>query len=185
VITFLARRISAVVFVLLLGLGARAQTPADTGFHRDEHGPMWTSFGATVIPTVIGAVLETNGGNGGALIFGGLWLGPSVGYWTHGIASKSTPGLLIRTGGFLLAGIGEVAGAVDGLQFDSPTPKKSWVPDAMVGVGLALVVASAVYDIATVDRKVREYRVASWSIDVAPLLATNRRAAGVEVLVRF
>jgi hypothetical protein len=185
VITFLAHRISPVVLVLLVGLSARAQMPADTTSRRDPTAPMWTSLGATVIPTVLGAALETNGANGGALIFGGLWLGPSVGYWTHGVAAKSTPGLLIRAGGFLLAGIGEVAGAVDGLQFDSPTPKKSWVPDAMVGVGFALVVGSAVYDIVTVDRKVREHRVAAWSIEVAPLLAADRRAAGVEVFVRF
>lgn len=70
---------------------------------------------------------------------------------------------------------------------DSPTPsrKNSWVPNAMVGVGFALVVGSAVYDIVTVDRKVRQHRVAAWSIDMAPLLATDRRAAGVEVFVRF
>lgn len=185
----LGRVIPSAVLALVVGSGLGAQAPVDTTHPRDQNAPMWTSIGATIIPAGLGAVLLTNGGHGGALMLGGIWFGPAVGYWTHGVASRSVPGLLIRTGGLVLTGVGVVASIVTtpvtGNIDSAPSSKNSWVPGALLIGGIALVLGSAAYDIATVDRKVRERQRASSSIDVMPLVAPNGRRAGIEVLYRF
>jgi len=174
--------------VALTVVGAAwAQTPDTTVkavATRDPHRAMWTSLAVTAIPIAVGAVLATgSSGQGGGIAFMGIWFGPAVGYWTNGIASRSVPGLLIRTGGALIVAVGQIAPVA--FPAETTTHSSDGGANALVWCGTVLVLGSAIYDIATVDRKVREHEKTLSSLTIAPLFSAKGRSAGLQVAFRF
>lgn len=98
---------TSVLLILFLAAAAQAQAVA-TPRYPSPSNATYVSIVATLAPAAAGAMLSQNCGNGGGFIVGGLLFGPAVGYWTGGVASKSVPGLLIRTGGLAIVGVGMI-----------------------------------------------------------------------------
>jgi hypothetical protein len=135
----------------------------------------WTSFGAALVPTAAGMMT----GDRSALLFTGLVIGPAAGYWYGHVGAKAWPGLLIRTGGFALAMAG--AARCSGRSLASCSSGGS---AALIG-GAAVVASSAIYDIATVQGKVRAHNAAMSRAAIVPLFSPSERSVGVAVTVGF
>ena len=158
----------------------------------------WLSVGLTIVPAVAGAVLSSNvttcptagyastctssGSDlGSALFLTGLLVGPATGFWYGHIGGKAWPGLAIRTGGLVLL----AAGAAGCIQGSDVTLACSGGESAAILGGTILVLGSAIYDMATVGRKVRAHNAAAARAMVVPLFSPSRRSVGAEVVVGF
>lgn len=185
-------RVRLTFLAFFIATAARAQSiprapAADTVPHvRVAHYPhpsssTWMSIGSTMVPMAAGLVVGDNSsGTAAALLFGGLVAGPAAGYWRGGIGAKAWPGLLIRTGGLFILAAG--SGHCLSQMFDSGC--SSGANAAVIG-GAALLLGSAVYDIATVSHKVRANNGALARASVVPLFSPSERRVGVEVVVGF
>jgi len=175
---------------------ARAQsggTAADTSVALAKSYPSasaatWYSITFTVIPAVVGTMIYSGNGDTGAgsvLAFAGVVAGPATGYWYGHVGGKSWSGMVIRTGGIVLAAAGLAArrnncGAVSVDCMSTTNP----VNAALVG-GSLLVLGSAIYDMATVGRKVSAHNAAMLNASIVPIFQPSRRRVGLEVVVGF
>ena len=165
--------------LLLLAASAHAQEAPQ---YPSPATATWVSITATVVPVATGAVLSANGGDGSALLFPGLLLGPAVGFWTGGIALRSVPGILIRTGGLAAVALGAESCILDLYSARPSCPTGAQV--AVVAGSLAFL-GSVVYDLATVGRKVRAHNNERSRAMIVPVFSPRDRRIGVSVAIGF
>ncbi|HUO51293.1 MAG TPA: hypothetical protein VMT93_02140 [Gemmatimonadaceae bacterium] len=142
----------------------------------------WLSVGLTVGPALAGAVIASNNaGNaaGSALFLGGAILGPAAGFWYGGVGGKAWPGILIRTGGLVLMTIGAEGCLGDAIGGRSCSTNSN---GALIG-GTVLLLGSAIYDMATVGKKVREHDAALERAMVVPIFVPSQRRVGAGVVI--
>ena len=147
----------------------------------------WMSVGFTVLPVAIDALASSSGNGSGGLTTLGLLVGPAAGFWYGGVSGKVWPGLLIRTGGLLLAAVGAVGcelAVYDHATTTGSTSCGSGANAFIIG-GALVVVGSAIYDIATVGRKVRDHNAQRARAMVVPLFTPSQRRVGLVVTVGF
>lgn len=141
----------------------------------------WLSVGVTLAPLALRSFSGSGADPyGGSLATLALLVGPAAGYWYGGVPGKAWPGLLIRTGGLLIAS----AGAVGCLGDLYVTTCSSGETAAMFG-GALIVVGSAIYDIATVGKKVRDHNTQLARAMIVPLFSPSERTVGVRVVIGF
>ena len=165
--------------LLLLAASAHAQAPSS---YPSPATATWVSITAIVVPVATGAVLSANGGDGSVLIATGFLLGPAVGFWTGGIASRSVPGILIRTGGLTLAALGAGSCITD---LYSERPSCSTGAQVAVVAGSLVFLGSVVYDLATVGRKVRAHNNERSRAMIVPVFSPRTRRIGASVAIGF
>lgn len=139
----------------------------------------WMAVGFTVVPVAIDLLVNSSG-NGGGLATLGLVVGPASGFWYGGVGGKAWKGLFIRTGGLLVAVIG-AAGCVYSAALDSSGCTSG--ENAFMIAGAAIVVGSAIYDIATVGNKVREHNTQRVRAMIVPLFTPSQRRVGLAVVI--
>jgi hypothetical protein len=150
----------------------------------------WSVLG-TVVPIGGGVALMGAAGNGpdasaaltmlGFLSFtGGIAAGPSLGYFAIGRPGRAWTGIGLRALGF---------GVTLGVVGASMSCSSGECGAAAVGVllGSAVMLGSAIYDIATVKNAARRQLEAArgTAVSVLPTYSMSRHAAGMLVRVRF
>ena len=157
---------------------AKDTTPAKhTAYHRSPSTATWLSVGATLVPVGAAFIVHANSSNSldEDLFFSGMVLGPAVGYWYGGVSGRAWPGLLIRGGGLAIYEI-----ATNGC---GGTCSQS--EQIVRGTGFAIILASAIFDIATVGKKVQANNDAAARAMVVPLFTPSEHRVGVEVVIGF
>lgn len=181
-------RVGIFALAVLPGLLVAQERPlapgaAAPGPRRESAAALQLSLWSTIVPTLAGAALwlpalapnwsEGGGGTGGpvagaALTAGGLLIGPSLGYFYGGAAGRGWRGLGIRA----------AIGGIMTRSFTADAP--DWVPFA----GGAAVVASAIWDIASVKRTVTARNASRPRLTLAPF-SGNLRAPGLYARIEF
>jgi len=116
------------------------------------------------------------------MLSGGMILGPSLG---HVYAERPKPfsGAAIRTGIALLC-VGGMALVEDGINEDYTNLAPGM---ALVWIGSAGWIISALWDIATAERSADQYneRIKSFSLELSPVYLSNHDAPGLAVRFSF
>ena len=146
----------------------------------------WSALGTVVLVgggvALMGAAGENAGvGAIGATSFlGGIVVGPSLGFFSIGRPGRAWTGIGLRVLGF-----GAALGAV-GASWNCS--RGECAPgQAVLLLGTALTLGSAIYDIATVKNAARRQLEATrgTAVSVLPTYSMSRHAAGMSVRVRF
>lgn len=157
---------------------APSHTPRTSG-----HGTaaQVTSVVFTLVPLAAGLAMQNE--VGGVLGFGGVLLGPSVGYFVGGYPVRGLQGGLARLGLTVLgAGLFGV-GLTQGLSYGNDQVALGAVIAAGV-VGVA-VIGSAVYDMATVHASVDRHAEEVARYRLEGMLAPGSGAPALAITVRF
>jgi len=132
----------------------------DTTSPMSEDAAYRLSLWATVVPVAAATTLMVVQGGGGDdagpnfLTSVGLFVGPSMGYFSAGLGGRGLKGLGIRAG--LAVATGMAAFAVCGMDCTEGQSKYDAATVVLVG-GASLIVASAIYDISHLRRNVRQH----------------------------
>lgn len=113
----------------------------------------------------------------------GLWFGPSLGYFYGGAPGRGWLGVGIRT-----VGLGGMISSFAICGWDcGPGDSNYGLAWLVFGAGGVIVVADAIYDIATVKKAVRKHnrslQKTGWMI--APVYFAKHKAGGLELQLRF
>jgi hypothetical protein len=157
---------------------ARDTTPAvHIAHYPNPSTAIWLSLGATLVPVGAAVAVNANSSSGldNDLFFSGLVIGPAAGFWHGGVSGRAWPGLLIRGGGLAIYSI-----ATSGCNGNC-----SQTDQIVRGSGIAIIVASAIYDIATVGKKVRANNSALARAMVVPLFSPSEHRFGAAIIVGF
>lgn len=133
-------------------------TLAGSTQHATDRQARWAfrlSLFGTTVPTVLGGLILLGGGDGGlggGLVGGGVILGPSLGYLYTGRVGRGLSGVGTRIGVTALTALTTTIPLVVTRGAESGVA----VGVAAMGVGLAIIVISAVQDIISVDDEVRK-----------------------------
>jgi len=144
----------------------------------------------TVVPTAVGMGLASAGEFDGIsvyLVLYGIYLGPATGYFYAGEAGRGARGVAVR-GGITLATLLMVGAVCSGGGCNMWGDDRS-MPAAgvMVLIGMAGMVGSMVYDIASAGSAARRWnaRQVASKVSVAPTLDPVTASPGVAVRVQF
>jgi len=146
-------RFALVALLLTTPLAAQ-----DTTRPMAENAAYRLSLWATVIPVAAATTIMVVQGSGGDFagpnFLGsvGLFVGPSMGYFSAGLGGRGLKGLGIRVG--LAAATGMAAFAVCGMDCTEGQSKYDAANVIMLG-GAGLIVVSAIYDISHLRQNVR------------------------------
>ena len=160
---------------------------------KSESTALWLSLGATVVPTAIGVLMIASddsdvGALVGSLVGGaGLYFGPAVGYWYGAAAGRGWKGVGIRFGTGFVAGLTSILICGENCDLDSDEFSAAGV---ITLIGGAVIVGSAIYDIAKVRSHVRKAndakRADAARLSIAPILSpAGGGTAGVVARVTF
>jgi hypothetical protein len=192
--------LSIVVVASALRLGAQtpivaAPDPAATALEREDaaagrRARLW-SLGSTLIPlaAMVASMDENSDPNVGVVMLGAaaIYVGPAMGYWIEGEASRGWAGVGIRFGSAMAGGM--IAGLVMGDGRAEPGPGETSIASAAMLGAFGGIVWSAVHDIRHVDDHVRRVRARSRqrtaSLTVAPVLNPSTLVAGFRVALAF
>jgi hypothetical protein len=124
----------------------------------EESARRWSVLG-TLLPVAGGGAAalaggQKRGGPGAVVAVTGLVVGPSLGYLRGGCARRGVMGTLTRAGAI---GLFTLCGGfvLFSTQMESSDPAGEAIGVGIIGAGGAIAVTSAVYDIARVERHVR------------------------------
>ncbi len=167
---------------LLIAAQLAAQVPDTTipaTRYRDPASATILSAAFTVIPTVAGIAMiaaDQESGAGAWVFFGGLTLGPAMGYFTTGQTGRGLVGFGIRSGVFV--GTGLLVFAICPIYCD----ESEEVAAGIVAIGgLTLTAVLAVYDIVKVRRKLPAESAARVSMYPSYVPATKSPGIGIKV----
>lgn len=167
-----------------------AASPTDASLERKvPHRALLYSGGGTVSPFVgmaLGGIASTGGGPdnwsetalagiGATLFVGGWTVGPSLGHIYAEASDQVWTGMGIRATGLVVAGVSQV-------RYLRSTPESERGGGApLLGLaGLILISGSAVYDVLTAPRSVREYNEAhGLSARITPTVGTRGEQIGL------
>lgn len=157
---------------------------------KSEDAATWLAVAGTVIPLglfALGARGRNDQENETLMTAGlvGFLVGPSTGH-VYGTGTIGAPGFLIRSTGALTGMVGIAVGAAGvlgcsdlGAIFGGP-PRSAPCDDhasesqTILGVGAALLVGGAIYDIATVGRATRRANARRWALAPTLLRSNNQ-----------
>lgn len=148
---------------------------------------------ATALPVAAGIVLHKDESEGssndiaGVLVISGVIIGPSVGYFYGGCAGRGGVGIAIRTG-VVIGTVVALAAVVDAHEGDEFLDFSGLAAAlTVVGIGGALILIDAIYDIVRVDGTVRHHnaRQADFNLTVAPQVVGPGKVPGLQLSLRF
>ena len=157
---------------------ARSRTPQPSG---NGTAAQVSSIVFTLVPVAAGLAMQNE--VGGVLGFGGVLLGPSVGYCVGGHPVRGLQGGLARMG---LTGLGVVligVGLTQGLSYGNDDIALGAVI-AADAVGVA-VIGSAVYDMATVHASVDRHAAEVARYQLEGMRAPGSGAPALAITMRF
>jgi len=174
--------------VLLLAVSNNAYAQNNTSFKsgfkpKSETNAFLWSLSGTVVPIYLGASQENEIGL--FLFIGGVFIGPSLGYFYGDIPKRGLRGFAVR-GGVMLGSlmIGSAMGLETCVFGNSERNDDGW---AVVGLGALFVVGHSIYDIIAVPFAVREHNrsLQSASMTLLPKYFADSGAGGLELKVTF
>ena len=171
-------------------IAAQARAAGSLPDAAPSHAPRTSGYGAaaqvtsvvfTLVPVAAGLAMQNE--VGGVLGFGGVLLGPSVGYFVGGHPVRGLQGGLARIG---LTGLGVVlfgVGLTQGLSYGNDQVALGAVIAAgAVGV---VVIGSAVYDMATVRASVDRHAEEVARYRLEGMRAPGSGAPALAITIRF
>lgn len=139
----------------------------------------------TVVPIALGAVSsDQEGSMSSLLLFYGVYFGPGTGYFYAGRSGRVLAGAGMRLGIGLVALVAVVASCGDDWLFGCDD---SGAANAAAILGLGGMAASALYDIVSAGRAVREWnaRHEAPRVTLTPRIDPATRSRGLAVRVTF
>ncbi|MCJ7581541.1 MAG: hypothetical protein MUP98_13525 [Candidatus Aminicenantes bacterium] len=114
----------------------------------------------------------------GWMLIGGSIIGPSFGYFYGGLSRRGFRGIGVRS----LCLVSLIGGVAVGWNGDSEI-----VAHSLIIGGIAGYFISAIYDIASVSRKVREHNaeIRNMAFSIAPIIVPQKKMLGIGVHVQF